>query len=81
MLRLRILPTFDNTFTANILAMWKKTAGGRSPSSMWGCSSLVSLYNNTAVRIFLKLMIMIEHIKMMQILCLDVINASFWTNA
>ena len=30
-------------------------------------SSLVSQYHNTAEIIFLKLMIMIEHIKMMQI--------------
>ena len=37
-----------------------------------GCSSITSWYRNTAVRTFLKLMIMIEHMKMMQITCLDI---------
>ena len=50
--------------------MWEKSGGALLP--MQGCSSLVSQYHNTAVRTFLKLMIMIEHIKMMQIPYLDI---------
>ena len=51
MLSLGIFPTFDNIFTANILGMWEK---GGALLLMWGCSSLVSWYHNTAVRSFLK---------------------------
>ena len=41
------------------------------PPPMQGCSSLVSQYHNTGVLTFLKLMIMTEHIKLMQIPYLD----------
>ena len=49
--------------------MWEKRERGRL-SPMQECSSLVSQYHITAVRIFLKLIIMI-----------DMVNAAFWISA
>ena len=45
--------------------------------SMRGCSSLVSQYHNTDVWTFLKLMMIIEHIKMMQTPHLDICRCFF----
>ena len=63
MLRPEIFPVFDNIFTANMLRIRKKR--GLLPSEP-------VLQYNCSVKTFLKLMIMIEHIKMIQIHCLDI---------
>ena len=42
--------------------MWEKRRGF-TPTPLGSCSSLVSQYHNTDVWTFLKLMVMIEHIK------------------
>ena len=63
------LLVFNNIATANKLGMWEKR---RNLPLVQRCFSLVSRYHNAAVRTFLKPMIMIEHIKMMQIPCLDI---------
>ena len=59
-------PVADNIFTANILRR------SRALPPYWGCSSLVYRYQNTDVWTFLKLMVMIQHVKMVQILCHDI---------
>ena len=74
MLRLEIFPTFDNTFAANILGMWEKRRALLAPPpphvGVFLPSELVSQYS--CKKLPKKLMIMIEHIKMMQIPCLDI---------
>ena len=64
-LRLGDFPGFNNTFTANISRIWEKRGGSslvREPVSQYDCS----------VRTFLKLMIKIEHTKLILIPCLDI---------
>ena len=64
MLKLGIFLVFDNAFIANILRTWEKEGGllPSEPVSQYRCS----------VRAFLKLMIMIEHMKKIRIPCLDI---------
>ena len=66
MLRLEIFLTFDNTFAANILGMWEKRRGLPPPPPHVGVflpSELVS--QHSCKKLPKKLVIMIEHIKMM----------------
>ena len=64
MLKLGNFLAFDNAFIANILRTWEKEGGllPNEPVSQYRCS----------VRAFLKLMIMIEHMKKIRIPCLDI---------
>ena len=73
MLRLRIFLVFNNTFTANILRIWEKMSG-YNPHTYAGVllpSELVSQYSRKNLP-KTDDMIMIEHIKMTQIPCLDI---------
>ena len=68
MLKLGIFPVFDKIFTANILGIWEKR------TLFTPRYELVSQYSWK--NLILKLMIMIQHTKIMQIPCLY--NASLW---
>ena len=83
MLNLGIFLVFDNIFKATYWECGRRR-GVLSlllllPLPMRRCpsSSLVNRYHTIAVRTFLKLMIMIENIKTMQIPCLDIWSMLF----